>query len=81
MPSDAIVVNGMQEVWGSNSHSSTSQVKAMNSNSRREAAFLFRAPVPSSAASGESANEQVKASAIGLRIEPCDLLHCRQAIR
>ena len=34
---------GMQEVRGSNPRSSTSKVKAINSNSRREAAFLFSA--------------------------------------
>jgi hypothetical protein len=33
---------GMQEVRGSNPRSSTSQFKALNSNSSREVAFLFR---------------------------------------
>ena len=32
---------GMQEVWGSNPHSSTSQLRSANSNGRREAAFCF----------------------------------------
>ncbi len=52
--------SGMQEVRGSNPRSSTSQVRVIDSNTCREAVFLFWVTVPSSAASGESTNEQVK---------------------
>jgi len=40
-PVDGLPADVMQEVWGSNPHSSTSQFKAINSNKRRPGA---RAP-------------------------------------
>jgi hypothetical protein len=58
----------MQGVRGSNPRSSTSQLRAINSNGSREAAFLFQAPAPSSGASAESANWQVSGGAIAPRI-------------
>jgi hypothetical protein len=77
--SDPASVYGMQEVWGSSPHSSTSQFKALNSDDRCEAAFLFCAYLRPSSARGESANEQVRAGAIVPRFVLRDLLHCRQA--
>jgi hypothetical protein len=71
---------GMQEVRGSNPRSSTSQLRVIDSNSRCEAAFLFRANVRDVAILGESAKGQINGGATALRIVFRDLLHCRQAV-
>jgi hypothetical protein len=73
--------HGMQEVWGSNPHSSTSKVRAVDSNSCREAAFSIRARVRSSGSADESANEQVRGGSIVPRFVLRELLPCRQAVR
>jgi hypothetical protein len=57
---------GMQEVRGSNPRSSTSQLRVIDSNSRCEAAFLFRANVRDVAILGESAKGQINGGATAL---------------
>jgi hypothetical protein len=60
MLADALSVYGMQEVRGSNPRNSTFQLKAVNSNSRREAAFLFSRPRSGAAPRGGMENVQVR---------------------
>jgi hypothetical protein len=77
--SDPASVYGMQEVWGSNPHSSTSQFKAINSNKAHPSRPVDRSPRrnPSSWVFGINAQVNgVTATCTALKF---DLLHCRQA--